>query len=276
MTSNAPTLSEPSDEDIALIRWLGNDAYKFVPTNTSDINVSNNFTLTFLPSSSPFVPRSILSSNSLLPPPDAAQSMDVDHTYGYVAPAATRFPAYFEATVQSLVVPTIAADDNPLTRPQLCIGYATSPYPSDQLPGTSPYSISYSSNGTIHRCFSQNDSSLPAYTPDDTTPQIVLPPYTLPDTIGAGYKPNSGEVFFTLNGTLLPLDSDFMPRRKHPYHIAIGANCACRIEVNVGQKPFVYRAMNGGRPVPVVPVKKEHVGKYTKNQARFAMLGGGV
>ncbi|KAJ3048159.1 Rsp5p-dependent ubiquitination, sorting of cargo proteins at the multivesicular body, partial [Quaeritorhiza haematococci] len=80
------------------------------------------------------------------------------------------------------------------------------------------------------------------------------------DTIGVGYHPTRGSVFFTLNGKVVGSQTDGASSSssseslrgsvcegegdRHPYHIAVSADGPCVLVVNFGQKEFVYEEAN--------------------------------
>ncbi|KAJ3087311.1 Rsp5p-dependent ubiquitination, sorting of cargo proteins at the multivesicular body [Quaeritorhiza haematococci] len=111
------------------------------------------------------------------------------------------------------------------------IGVATSPYPSFRLVGWHDYSVGYhSDDGRV-------------FVNDAFGGRIFASPFTKGDTVGVGYDPTRGAVFFTLNGSFL---SDATSNEFHPYHAAVSADGPCELEINFGQKPFVYQPANPG------------------------------
>ncbi|KAJ1563398.1 Rsp5p-dependent ubiquitination, sorting of cargo proteins at the multivesicular body, partial [Nowakowskiella sp. JEL0078] len=67
-------------------------------------------------------------------------------------------------------------------------------------------------------------------------------PFTKGQTVGCGYDPVSGSVYFTLEGILI--GEATKSRSQRPYHAAVGADGRCTLRVNFGQRPFKYMAAN--------------------------------
>ncbi|KAJ3058507.1 Rsp5p-dependent ubiquitination, sorting of cargo proteins at the multivesicular body [Quaeritorhiza haematococci] len=111
------------------------------------------------------------------------------------------------------------------------VGVATSPYPSFRLVGWQDYSVGYHSD----------DGRL--FVNDEFGGKIFASPFTKGDTVGVGYDPTRGAVFFTLNGSFL---SDATSNEFHPYHAAVSADGACELDINFGQRPFIYQPANPG------------------------------
>ncbi|BGP50325.1 Protein ssh4 [Rhodotorula kratochvilovae] len=110
------------------------------------------------------------------------------------------------------------------------IGLATKPYPSFRLPGVSRYSVGYqSSDGFKSHSFPFTATS-------------YGPPLLEGDTLGVGYRPRTGTVFFTRNGK--KLDEAFVGFNKHNVFPTIGANGPCSVHVNLGQAGFVFIEAN--------------------------------
>ncbi|GAA5939556.1 SSH4 family protein [Sporobolomyces koalae] len=112
----------------------------------------------------------------------------------------------------------------------ISIGLATKPYPSFRLPGWNRFSIGYhSSDGFKSHNFPFTATS-------------YGPPLLEGDTLGVGYRPRSGTVFFTRNGK--KLDDAFIGFNKHNLFPTVGADGACSIHVNLGQAGFVFIEAN--------------------------------
>ncbi|GAA6046912.1 hypothetical protein JCM3770_003426 [Rhodotorula araucariae] len=110
------------------------------------------------------------------------------------------------------------------------IGLATKPYPSFRLPGLSRYSVGYhSSDGFKSHSFPFTATS-------------YGPPLLEGDTLGVGYRPRTGTVFFTRNGK--KLEEAFVGFNKHNVFPTIGANGPCSVHVNLGQAGFVFIEAN--------------------------------
>ncbi|CAG8439196.1 9144_t:CDS:2 [Dentiscutata heterogama] len=134
---------------------------------------------------------------------------------------------YFEITVLS----------NPEGKnTTIAIGLATKPYPYFRLPGWNIYSVGYHSNDG--RKFNDAPSGR-EYGP--TWGEVG-------DTIGCGYNPDVGYVFFTKNGQFL---GNAFTSIRHIWFPTIGANGPCIIETNFGDnydKEFKYESARGYGP----------------------------
>jgi hypothetical protein len=97
------------------------------------------------------------------------------HSVPLYAPPGTVF--YFEVTIKKKDPNTVVA-----------IGLASRPYPSFRLPGWEPISIGYHSDDG-RKFISDPDGG-----------RDYAQPYAQGDTIGVGYRPHDGLVFFTRNG----------------------------------------------------------------------------
>ncbi|CAG8676489.1 6945_t:CDS:2, partial [Paraglomus brasilianum] len=117
----------------------------------------------------------------------------------------------------------------------IAIGLATKPYPSFRLPGWNLYSVGYHSDDG--RKF--ND----AYGGREYGPEWGK----VGDTVGCGYYPATGYVFFTKNGR--NLGTAFTGIR-HLWYPTIGADGPCKLEVNFGDgaRPFRYNEAQGFGP----------------------------
>ncbi|POG62198.1 hypothetical protein GLOIN_2v1811861, partial [Rhizophagus irregularis DAOM 181602=DAOM 197198] len=62
------------------------------------------------------------------------------------------------------------------------------------------------------------------------------------DVIGCGYCPNTGQIFFTMNGKNLGIAYTSLFYNWYP---TIGSNGFCSLNVNFGQKEFKYKEANG-------------------------------
>ncbi|KPV73763.1 uncharacterized protein RHOBADRAFT_16831, partial [Rhodotorula graminis WP1] len=110
------------------------------------------------------------------------------------------------------------------------IGLTTKPYPSFRLPGVSRYSVGYhSADGFKSHSF-----------PFTATP--YGPPLLEGDTLGVGYRPRTGTVFFTRNGK--KLDEAFVGFNRHNVFPTVGADGPCSVHVNLGQAGFVFIEAN--------------------------------
>ncbi|RIA92377.1 hypothetical protein C1645_765314 [Glomus cerebriforme] len=118
----------------------------------------------------------------------------------------------------------------------IAIGVATKPFPCYRLPGHMEYSIGYHSNtGQVYQNSMYNGWE---YGPSWNN---------IHTTIGCGYKPLSGEIYFTFNGfilgTLYTADVEYDALNEKRYYLfpSIGANGKCKIRVNFGEEEFIYR-----------------------------------
>ncbi|GAA5906908.1 SSH4 family protein [Sporobolomyces salmoneus] len=112
----------------------------------------------------------------------------------------------------------------------VAIGLATKPFPSFRLPGWNRFSVGYhSSDGFKSHNYPFTSSS-------------YGPPLLEGDTLGVGYRPRTGTVFFTRNGKRL--EDAFIGFNKHNLFPTVGADGACSIHVNLGQAGFVFIEAN--------------------------------
>ncbi|KAI9193054.1 uncharacterized protein BJ171DRAFT_480908 [Polychytrium aggregatum] len=121
---------------------------------------------------------------------------------------------YFEAEIVS---PQTLLDSV-----QVSIGLATNPYPPMRHVGVDKFSVGLTRNGQALI--------------DGVAVGGDLGSYTLNSVVGCGYYPESGQVFFTLNGQLIAQYSC----HKRAYHAAVSASSQCRIRVNLGLDEFLY------------------------------------
>ncbi|KAG0175102.1 Rsp5p-dependent ubiquitination, sorting of cargo proteins at the multivesicular body [Apophysomyces sp. BC1034] len=122
---------------------------------------------------------------------------------------------YFEITVESMASDVL-----------LAIGLATQPYPLFRVVGWNRFSVGYHSDDGRKFC------------DDATGGQDYGPSWTVGDTVGCGYQPEAGNIFFTLNGRII--DYAFVGLEKHNYFASISADGPARVRVNFGQVPFIY------------------------------------
>ncbi|KAJ3189546.1 hypothetical protein HK101_008912, partial [Irineochytrium annulatum] len=164
-----------------------------------------------------------------------------------------RFCAYYECTV-------LNAD---AARGTMAIGLATDPFPETTAPGWSPLSVSFLSTGERAHCTQAENAGT------GNRSNFATVRYGTGDTIGCGYIPAIGCVFFTLNGEFLgeafsllgeeataaaaaaaasgnlgKFVSDMPPI---PFHAAIGAiSGSVEFRVNFGAERFLYMEAGGG------------------------------
>lgn len=122
---------------------------------------------------------------------------------------------YFEVTVQYAGPDVVMA-----------IGLSTRPYPLFRMPGWNKFSVGYHSDDGHKFC------------DDATGGQSFGPSWTVGDTVGCGYIPETGSVYFTKNGNLI--DYAFSSLRRHNYFPSIGADGPATIAFNFGRSPFKF------------------------------------
>ncbi|GAA5863695.1 hypothetical protein JCM3774_001217 [Rhodotorula dairenensis] len=110
------------------------------------------------------------------------------------------------------------------------IGLATKPYPSFRMPGVSRYSVGYHSQDGF------KSHSFP-FTATSYGPVLLEG-----DTLGVGYRPRTGTVFFTRNGK--KLEDAFVGFNKRNVFPTIGADGPCSVHVNLGQAGYVFIEAN--------------------------------
>ncbi|CAG8623319.1 12_t:CDS:2 [Paraglomus brasilianum] len=134
---------------------------------------------------------------------------------------------------------TVLSNTNPKNT-TIAIGLATKPYPPSGLLGWNLYSVGYHSDG-----YKFND----AFEGRSYGPEWGK----VGDTVGCGYYPATGLVFFTKNGqTLGTAFTDI----RHLWYPTIGADGPCKLEVNFGdgERQFRYNEAKGFGPTG--PVRK--------------------
>jgi hypothetical protein len=112
----------------------------------------------------------------------------------------------------------------------MAIGLCTRPYPLFRMPGWNKYSVGYHSDDGHKFC------------DDATGGQEFGPSWTRGDTVGCGYCPETGNVFYTLNGMLV--GHAFSGLQRHYYFPSIGADGPALMQVNFGRHPFKYTLNN--------------------------------
>ncbi len=60
------------------------------------------------------------------------------------------------------------------------------------------------------------------------------------DIIGCGYKPSSGEIFFTKDGKYLGMAYSYI-KEKHVWYPTIGVEGTCKLEINFGDSHTMFR-----------------------------------
>ncbi|KAJ2556937.1 cysteine protease [Coemansia sp. RSA 1933] len=129
----------------------------------------------------------------------------------------------------------------------VALGVAMRDYPPLRMAGWAPNSIAlHTLDGCIYHCH-----------PLDVCKQVDMSPHTS-DTLGVGWRPNSGKVFFTVNGAIVcHLRTAWAHKRMYPI---VSADGPCSLNVNVGARAFVLAHANmrhwglappeGARPPP--------------------------
>ncbi|CAB4413315.1 unnamed protein product [Rhizophagus irregularis] len=128
---------------------------------------------------------------------------------------------YYEITILSNKDKTIIA-----------IGLSTKKYPTNRLPGCNTHSVGFHSDEG--RIFHNEKYTGSKYS--DKWGEVN-------DVIGCGYVPNTGQVFFTMNGK--NLGDAYTGLFYDKWYPTIGSNGFCRLKVNFGQKEFKYKEANG-------------------------------
>ncbi|RIA93401.1 concanavalin A-like lectin/glucanase domain-containing protein [Glomus cerebriforme] len=128
---------------------------------------------------------------------------------------------YFEITLLS----KISKDST------IAIGTSTKPYPYFRLPGWNKNSVGYHSDDG--RKFWNDEFGGRNYGPEWGK---------LGDVIGCGYKPKTGEVFFTKNGTFLGIAFAGL---RHIWYPTIGSDGNIKMKINFGEESFVYKEAQG-------------------------------
>jgi len=158
---------------------------------------------------------------------------------------------YYEVTIRS----------NPNKKDTtIAIGLATKPYPNYRLPGWSIHSVGYhSNNGNKFHNESFAGREYGEKWGDEG------------DTIGCGYYPNTGYVFFTKNGKFQEIAFTGL---FHIWFPTIGTDGECTMEINFGDnngKEFVYQeaiGMSVCGPINNKIISNEnelHISKIEKN-----------
>ncbi|CAG8628354.1 2179_t:CDS:2 [Funneliformis caledonium] len=112
---------------------------------------------------------------------------------------------------------------------KVAIGLTTKPYPYYRMPGYNKYSIGYHSDSGHKYQDSQYDS------------QEYGPKWgESGDTIGCGYKPSSGEVFFTKDGEYLGKAHSYNDE-KLVWYPTVGVEGTCKLEVNFGDSHSMFK-----------------------------------
>ncbi|KAF8939901.1 Rsp5p-dependent ubiquitination, sorting of cargo proteins at the multivesicular body [Dissophora ornata] len=109
------------------------------------------------------------------------------------------------------------------------VGVSTKPYPNTRLPGWTRHSVAYFSKDGQKYC----NSPFSGYP--------YGPIYYEGDVVGCGYRPRTGNIFFTRNGKRL---EDAYTGLKFNLFPTVGATGSCVLHVNLGQSGFVFVEAN--------------------------------
>ncbi|KAI8364732.1 concanavalin A-like lectin/glucanase domain-containing protein, partial [Radiomyces spectabilis] len=122
---------------------------------------------------------------------------------------------YFEVKVHAMAQEVV-----------LAIGLTTRPYPLFRMPGWNKFSVAYHSDDGRKFC------------DDPTGGQEYGPSWGVGDIVGCGYQPETGNIFFTLNGRMI--DQAFVGLERHHYFASFGADGFAQVSINFGQRPFLF------------------------------------
>jgi hypothetical protein len=110
---------------------------------------------------------------------------------------------------------------------------------SRMFPGWRHHSFGYhGDNGKLYFGFGkgQGNSGLAQQSEHDRQP------FSTGDTVGCGYNAAAKQVFFTLNGKLVPFVAADVIARHHYVPCAALRGLGTTVEFNFGAKPFLYNA----------------------------------
>ncbi|CAB4474799.1 uncharacterized protein OCT59_015550 [Rhizophagus irregularis] len=113
----------------------------------------------------------------------------------------------------------------------IAIGLATKNYSINRLPGCDTHSVGFHS-----------DEGRTFHNEGYTGSKYAEKWGKVNDVIGCGYCPNTGQIFFTMNGKNLGIAYTSLFYNWYP---TIGSNGFCSLNVNFGQKEFKYKEANG-------------------------------
>ncbi|KAJ1559620.1 hypothetical protein HK096_011614 [Nowakowskiella sp. JEL0078] len=202
----------PSEADKVYIRANGFQSFKFQSLDESWVRVSNNV----IEFKGPIVGADacVLSLKPLL----RLDHNRIDLTGKVGDKLDYKACVYYEVTIKEMSF-------NPLT--VISVGFATANYPPFRLVGWNKYSIGiHSDDGRV-------------FENDKFGGRTFTGPFSAGQTVGCGYDPKSGRVFFTLNGVNIG-EASKNPAR-HPYHACVGADGKAKLSVNFGEFPFVFK-----------------------------------
>ncbi|GES75960.1 concanavalin A-like lectin/glucanase domain-containing protein [Rhizophagus clarus] len=113
----------------------------------------------------------------------------------------------------------------------IAIGLATKKYSTNRLPGCNTHSVGFHS-----------DQGRIFHNEKYTGSKYAEKWGEVNDVIGCGYCPNTGHVFFTMNGKNLGIAYTEL---FYVWYPTIGSNGVCSLKINFGQKEFKYNEANG-------------------------------
>ncbi|EXX62680.1 Ear1p [Rhizophagus irregularis DAOM 197198w] len=113
----------------------------------------------------------------------------------------------------------------------IAIGFATKNHSTDRLPGCDTHSVGFHS-----------DEGRTFHNEGYTGSKYAEKWGEVNDIIGCGYCPNTGQVFFTMNGKYLGIA--YTGLFHTTWYPTIGSNGVCSLKVNFGQEEFKYKEAN--------------------------------
>ncbi|GES98419.1 concanavalin A-like lectin/glucanase domain-containing protein [Rhizophagus clarus] len=125
----------------------------------------------------------------------------------------------------------------------IAIGFAPKKYSTSRLPGCDTHSVGFHSDEG--RIFHNEGYTGSKYA--ERWGEVN-------DVIGCGYCPNTGQVFFTMNGKYLGIAYTGL---FHTWYPTIGSNGVCNLKVNFGQEEFKYKEADGMGIVAMVSHKAD-------------------
>lgn len=178
-----------------------------------------------------------------LPRPTAPSSAGHDGRPGVSASFSAELHAchYFEVTILPAAAdqPGRGAGSAWQGRPCVAVGMCTARFPlMGRMPGWDRHSFAYHGDDG---CKFQNSSYGERYGPPFGEGDVVGCGVRMLSTHATGAKPPCGQVFFTLNGALLPDPRMLLGHLGHaPLFACIGLDTYTPVRVNFGHEPFVF------------------------------------
>ncbi|KAJ3190864.1 hypothetical protein HK101_008294 [Irineochytrium annulatum] len=250
-----------SADPVSNSQWADHQPYGPPPTNTPPILKSPSigpmeFCLRTPHRLAPYASLKSANGCAFIPGPGLPSFSILSNHALTLCTSTARFCPYYECQVLNAAT----------ARGTIAIGLATDAFPETSAPGFSPISVSFLSTGEVAYCTQAEN----AWTEIRTTFATVQ--YGTGDTIGCGYIPAIGCVFFTLNGEFLgkafsllgeeaaaaaaasaasgnlgTFVSDMPPV---PFHAAIGAiSGSVEFRINFGAEQFLYVEAGGGNSI---------------------------